>query len=112
MASYEAGDSPSGSLPVKFGVALFPGFQAIDVFGPIDAFNVMSWSHEMNLSILAETLEPVTTLTKAAKTPFFETVNPTHTFENAPPIEVLLVPGGLGTYEDTVNSTIEFVRKT
>src|SRR5438046_9967458 len=78
----------------------------------IDPINVMSWSHEMNRSILAETLQPVTTLTKAAKTPFFETVNPTHTFENAPPIEVLLVPGGLGTYEDTVNSTIEFVRKT
>jgi transcriptional regulator GlxA family with amidase domain len=114
MASVGARDSPSRSLPVNFGVALFPGFQAIDVFGPIDAFNLMSWSYEMNLSILAETLDPVTTLTKAANksSHFFETVNPTHTFDDAPPIEVLLVPGGLGTFDDTVNPTIEFVRKT
>ncbi len=28
--------------PTKFGVVLFPGFQALDVFGPLDVLNNLS----------------------------------------------------------------------
>lgn len=41
-------------------------------------------------------------------------VLPTHTFETAPPLDVLLVPGGRGAREFTpaVEGTVDFIRKT
>jgi hypothetical protein len=32
----------NGSKPVHYGVLLFPGFQALDVFGPLDVFNSLA----------------------------------------------------------------------
>lgn len=95
--------------PKKFAIALFHGFQALDVFGPIDALNLLSFSKPLELSILAETLDPVSTVPERlpddspipnlpATGVIGQSVVPSHTYENAPEdIEVLLVPGGRGT---------------
>ena len=45
-----------------------------------------------------------------ANSSFGITVQPTHTFDNAPDLDVLIVPGGGGTRAPTLNSTIAFVR--
>lgn len=37
-----AAQEPSSSLPESFGYLLFPGFYAIDVFGPLDSLNILS----------------------------------------------------------------------
>jgi transcriptional regulator GlxA family with amidase domain len=82
---------------------VFPAFQALDVFGPLDALNLLSLSYTMNLAIIAQTLDPVSTKPLSAamnahNSSFGERVVPTHTFENPPAdLEVLFVPGGLGT---------------
>jgi transcriptional regulator GlxA family with amidase domain len=94
---------------------MFPGFQALDVFGPLDALNILSWQHKMNLSLIADTLEPVSTKAVSAtmnrfNSSFGESVLPTHTFATAPPLDVLIVPGGVGTRSPNITSAIAFVK--
>ncbi|KAJ7150059.1 class I glutamine amidotransferase-like protein [Mycena crocata] len=106
----------TSALPVSYGVVLFPAFQALDVFGPLDALNLLSGKFPLNLSLIAASLDPVSTKPRtAAMNPknsnFSESVVPTHTFADAPPLDVLIVPGGLGTRADDLNETIAFVRE-
>lgn len=98
--------------PVHYGVVLYPGFQLLDVAGPLDILNLLSQNHELKLSILSSTLEPVTTLQPGAKTTFAQSIVPTHTFSDAPAdIEVLLVPGGLGARDEAnIQPAIDYVR--
>ncbi|KAH9218288.1 class I glutamine amidotransferase-like protein [Leptodontidium sp. 2 PMI_412] len=91
-----------GPFPVRFGYILFPGFQALDIFGPLDALNLLGQQYTINLALLSTTLDPVATeKTSWWKNPinstFGESVLPTHTFDTAPELDVLIVPGGLGT---------------
>ena len=84
----------SETQPTKFAVALFPGFQLLDVAGPLDVLNILAQTHPHSLYILSSSLEPVHA---GQRSTFRETVVPTHTFDSAPEdIEVLLVPGGYG----------------
>lgn len=98
--------------PTKFGVVLFPGFQALDVFGPVDILNILSKERAaFQLAMLAGDPKPVSTSLQAGG--FGQSVVPTHTFANAPEdIEVLLVPGGVGTrHDDLIGTAVEFVRR-
>lgn len=112
-----AAQEPSSSLPKSFGYLLYPGFQALDVFGPLDALNILSLRQEnMTLAILARTLEPVSTVvTNRTYNPlnstFGQKVLPSHTFTDAPQLDILLVPGGLGS-EGDVGTEIDFIRRT
>ncbi|EHK21078.1 uncharacterized protein TRIVIDRAFT_70160 [Trichoderma virens Gv29-8] len=105
----------SGS-PSKFAVALFSGFQALDVFGPLDALNILSYSHPLELYILSTTLDPVSTIPAKAPTPgaVGQSIVPTHTYQDAPnDIEVLLVPGGRGTRDlEFTQPVVDFIEAT
>ncbi|KAJ4341453.1 hypothetical protein N0V87_001844 [Didymella glomerata] len=101
-------------LPKNFGVILFPGFQLLDVCGPLDALNVLSNSHTLNLSILAATRDPVGTHHSAQDQQgsyFNQLIVPTHTFDDAPKdLEVLIIPGGLGNRNDeNMKPVVEFL---
>lgn len=88
--------SPQGP-PVKYAVALFNGFQLLDVAGPLDILAVLAQQVPIEVCVLAATLDPVTSRTTRPGSVGQEIV-PTHTFDNAPvDIEVLLIPGGGGT---------------
>jgi transcriptional regulator GlxA family with amidase domain len=100
---------------LRVGVVLFPAFDSIDVFGPLETLNLLSVSHPMNLSLIAADLQPVSTQIIAPgmnpyNSTFGETILPTHTFDTAPDLDVLIVPGGPGTRAPTLNSTIEYVK--
>lgn len=83
--------------PVKYAVALFPGFQLLDVAGPLDVLAVLAQQVPVEVYVLAATLAPVTSRTARPGSVGQEIV-PTHTFATAPDdIEVLLIPGGGGT---------------
>lgn len=96
--------SNSDTLPKKIGVVLFPSFQILDVFGPLDAFQFLSNDVPgLELCLLAPTLDPVSTRYSDTKFPGSRTstfgcsIIPTHTYDNAPEdIDVLFVPGGYG----------------
>ncbi|KAL4958938.1 DJ-1/PfpI family protein [Aspergillus stella-maris] len=87
----------SNTEPLRIGLLLFPGFQSLDAFGPIDCLNVLSNDHPLTLSILSHSLDPVSTRPPQLPHRLGQSVMPTHTFANAPELDVLLVPGGHGT---------------
>ncbi|KAI4149146.1 MAG: hypothetical protein LQ340_004776 [Diploschistes diacapsis] len=112
--------TPSANLPQRFGILIFPGFQALDAFGPLDALNILSQSYKMELAIIAETLDPVSTQVKdsprsvAGSTNFGQSLVPTHTFSTAPDLDMLIIPGGWGTtYSDgRVQPLVDYVART
>jgi len=100
--------------PTRFGYILFPAFELLDVTGPLDVLNVLARNYTLSLSLIAETLDPVTTQLKMptpGNSTFGEKIVPTHTFATAPELDVLFVPGGAGTRSPNMTSTIEFVRE-
>ncbi|KAJ3492682.1 hypothetical protein NLG97_g5213 [Lecanicillium saksenae] len=100
--------------PVNFGIVLFPAFQLLDAAGPLDALNILSRSHGINLYIIAATLDSVSTklaTTGQSGSNFGQSIQPTHTFETAPPIDVLIIPGGQGTRYPGVTNVIEYIQK-
>lgn len=101
--------------PQKYAVALFTGFQALDVFGPLDALNLLSSSTPLDLYVLSTTLDPVSTIA-SPPTPGIigQSIVPSHTYKDAPTdIEVLLVPGGRGTRNlELTQPVVDFIKAT
>jgi transcriptional regulator GlxA family with amidase domain len=104
--------------PVNFGIIVFPGFQALDAFGPLDILNTLArtFPASFTLSVIASSLDPVSTTPTHipwANPTFGQTIVPTHTFDTAPPLDVLLIPGGLGNRDPGpgIQAVIEFTRK-
>ncbi|KAI0506162.1 class I glutamine amidotransferase-like protein [Xylaria bambusicola] len=97
--------------PTKYGVVVFPGFQALDVFGPVDALNNYSQTAPLEFALLAATMDPVSTKL-AQPGAIGQSVVPTHTFDDCPDLEVLLVPGGVGNRDPAVRAPIvEFLKR-
>lgn len=95
------------SQPTKFGVILYDGFQLIDVCGPLDVLNTLS-AHVpgISLALIAEDTSPKSTLPKVwpgnmgmATFTTSQTLQPTHDFKSAPELDVLIVPGGMGSFD-------------
>ncbi|PMB64122.1 Isonitrile hydratase [Beauveria bassiana] len=104
MASTSPSQQPvaaaAATAPVKYAVALFPGFQLLDAAGPLDVLAMLSALVPVEVVILAATLEPVTSRGKRPGS-VGQAIMPTHTFDTAPQdIEVLMIPGGGGTRDD------------
>ncbi|KAF2439243.1 class I glutamine amidotransferase-like protein [Karstenula rhodostoma CBS 690.94] len=101
--------------PTHIAILLFPGFQLLDITGPLDTLNTLSRTTPLRLTILATTLDPVSTaLPPSTPTPspsFAQSILPTHTLATAPPdIDVLLIPGGLGTRApETISPLLPFI---
>jgi transcriptional regulator GlxA family with amidase domain len=76
--------SNTTTLPTHFGLLVFPHFQALDVFGPIDVLNNLAMmymnSTVMRLSILSRSMAPVST-TMQGMPSFGESIVPTTTFK-------------------------------
>src|SRR2546421_3107604 len=84
------------------GVILFPEFELLDVFGPCEAYGILPDSFK--LTIVAQNRGPV----KSAQGP---EVIAEHDFKSAPQLDILLVPGGMGTRREIENPTIlEFLK--
>ncbi|KAF8810851.1 DJ-1/PfpI family protein [Phlegmacium glaucopus] len=107
---------PESSVPLAYGVVIYPGYQALDIFGPLDALNTLSLAYPLNLSVIAQTLDPISTKLPGAfgnpRSDFGQSIKPTHTFSTAPPIDVLLIPGGIGTRDPAnVEEVVEYIAK-
>ncbi|KAH7357628.1 class I glutamine amidotransferase-like protein, partial [Pyrenochaeta sp. MPI-SDFR-AT-0127] len=118
---------------VHYGVLLFPGFQALDVFGPLDVFNslAMLYHFPTKLTMLAKTSDAVETSHQRAgnmmyshpETDVSQSMIVDRTFEEqlkineasndeekTGSIDVLIVPGGVGTRND-MTAEIDFVKR-
>lgn len=103
--------------PTNWGVALFNSFDSIDVVGPLNPLFYLAFSRQLNLPLIADTLEPVWVRPAQESlntydSNFWFSINPTHTYSNPPDdIEVLLVPGGPGSRFLDVSTTVDYVRE-
>jgi len=87
----------NGSRCKTLGVVLFPDFELLDVFGPVEMFGNMKGV--VDVRIVAEHHGPVTSAQGVS-------VNTHHGFTDCPPLDMLLVPGGIGTYQEVDNTTL------
>jgi len=72
------------------GVLLFPEFELLDVFGPLEVFGHRSVAHHFRVTTIAREAGPVV----SAQGP---RALADHGFADCPALDVLLVPGGMGT---------------
>jgi len=95
------------------GIVLFNDIEVLDFCGPFEVFSATRLNEEkrraepspFDVSLISETLSHVTT-TGGMK------VMPQYSFENCPPIDILVVPGGWGTRKELKNPVmIEWLRK-
>lgn len=79
------------------GVLLFPEFELLDVFGPLEAFGqAKDW---FRIVTVAERPGPVT----SAQGP---RAVADHGFADCPPLDIVLVPGGMGTRREVDNPVL------
>lgn len=85
------------------GALLFPGFELLDLYGPLEMFG--SIGPELRIATVAEQPGPV------RSTPGVETVA-AHGYGDCPALDVLLVPGGIGTIQQSQNEAcLDFLRR-
>lgn len=86
----------------RIGIALFDGAEELDWAGPWEV--LAAWSHQwpnddVEVFTVARTNEPVT-CAKGLK------VLPDHSWESAPPLDVLVYPGGQGTRRELKDEAV------
>ncbi len=92
-------------LTKTLGVLVFPGFELLDVFGPLEIFGNLP--DEFNILLIAEKKG----LIKSIQGP--SVLAEAGFADNSSPIHLLLIPGGLGTREEVNNQNIlNWIKKT
>lgn len=88
------------------GIVLFPEVEELDFVGPLEVFGTLAkFDGDWRVVTVAETRD----LLEAANG---LKVKPDHSFDDCPPLDVLLVPGGMGTRRERKNAKmLEFVRR-
>lgn len=104
-------------VPRRFGVVLFRGADPLDYMGPDEVLFTLGRFYHIERAFIAETLDPITSQPQLAAMNKYNSstwtqIIPTHTFATAPDLDVLLVPGGAGTRNPNLNTTIDFLRTT
>ena len=84
-----------------FGILLFPDAEELDFVGPWEVFTMFGkyFDKDWQALLVAQAREPV----RAAKGMLF---TPDRSFDDCPPLDVLLVPGGEGTRREVDNEAL------
>jgi transcriptional regulator GlxA family with amidase domain len=87
------------------GALLFEGFELLDVFGPLEAWGILSAAGGWKVVTTAESAGAVT----SAQGP---RAVADHSLPECPKVDVILVPGGIGTRRQVQNSVLlEWLRQ-
>ncbi len=118
-AALDPSAQPDTSQPIELvsvndsrktlGIILYPGFEVLDVYGPLEMW---AYVPDYNIVMIAEEAGPVMSAQGVATVA-------THSFETAPQLDIVMVPGGTGSrqqlenqnfldYLEVVNETTEF----
>jgi putative intracellular protease/amidase len=83
------------------GAVLYEGFELLDLFGPLEMFTALP-PEALEVVMIAQQAGPILAGSMSgAKMP---TVNADYSFDDAPALDILLLPGGLGTIPELENS--------
>jgi transcriptional regulator GlxA family with amidase domain len=81
------------------GVILFEGFELLDVFGPCEAYGIADLQGAFKIVMAAEHAGAIT----SAQGP---KALAEYGFEDCPPLDLMLVPGGIGTRREVDNTAL------
>jgi cyclohexyl-isocyanide hydratase len=90
------------SAPLQIGLVIFPNVTQLDLTGPVQVFSSVPGA---KLHLIWKRIEPVASDSVL-------TLTPTATFADCPQLDVICVPGGVGT-DDMINDTdmLDFLRR-
>src|ERR1700734_1766976 len=90
------------SAPLQIGMLVFPKVTQLDLTGPVQVFSSVPGA---KLHLIWKRIEPVASDSVL-------TLTPTTTFADCPQLDVICVPGGVGT-DDMINDTemLDFLRR-
>jgi cyclohexyl-isocyanide hydratase len=90
------------SAPLQIGLVIFPKVTQLDFTGPVQVFSSLP---DAKIHLIWKRIEPVASDSVL-------TLTPTITFADCPQLDVICVPGGLGT-DDMINDheVLDFLRK-
>ncbi len=89
------------------GIVLFPDFEDLDAIGPKEVFGMFALGSNGEWQVATISQDG-----KAVRSYLGTTIEADHSFGDCPRLDVLLVPGGLGTRTEVDDeATIGFVRK-
>jgi transcriptional regulator GlxA family with amidase domain len=89
------------------GIVLFPDFEDLDAIGPKEVFGLFARASDGDWKTLLVSQDgnPVTSFLGT-------TIQVDHSFADSPPLDVIVVPGGIGTRKEIHNTElIDFVKK-
>jgi transcriptional regulator GlxA family with amidase domain len=91
---------------MKIGILVFPAVEELDFIGPWEMFGMWGLiGSSVRTHLVGQSAQPL----RCAKG---LTVVPEYSFEDCPPLDVLLVPGGQGTREQVDNTALmDFVKR-
>lgn len=88
----------------RVGALIFPGFELLDLFGPLEMFGLLK--NDFDLQLVAETTDPVASNQQVR-------ANPDVTITGANHFDILFVPGGMGTRREVDNlPLLDWIRTT
>lgn len=88
--------SPS---PRTVGVLLFEGFELLDVFGPCEAYGIRDLGGAFRIAMVAAAAGPIASAQGPRAVAEFG-------FADCPRLDVILVPGGIGTRREVDNAAL------
>ncbi len=92
------------SRPLRIGGLLYPNFELLDIFGPLEMFSLLG-AERARIVMIAQQAGPVPAA-MGADGPVGPRVLADHGFADAPEIDVLLIPGGFGTFTELENQAM------
>jgi transcriptional regulator GlxA family with amidase domain len=91
--------------PLHLGIVLYPGFEPLDVFGPLEMFMNVG-SERLRVHMLAEKAGLVPSSTGGYASSIAPKVEAEVSLADAPPLDIIMVPGGFGTVQQLNNEAL------
>ena len=97
-------DTTAPNRPLTLGVILYPGFELLDAFGPLEMFTAVG-TGLLKAHLIAERAGPVAAGI-VPDGPVGPHVIAEFGFDDAPHLDLLLIPGGIGTFPELANERL------
>ena len=88
---------------LTLGAVLYPGFELLDMFGPLEMFTTLP-AEKLQVVMVAQNKGPVTA-GSMSQAPM-PSVMAEYDFNDAPPLDLILLPGGMGTIAELENEAL------
>lgn len=97
--------------PLDIGIVLYDGSEPLDVFGPLEMWMNMG-PQNVRVHLIAEEKRPIVLTTTSYPRELAPRLEAQYSFDDAPELDVLMVPGGIGTLVEVENpKMISFLQR-